>query len=113
MAEEKQMAETFYTISLQVATLLNGRILRVETMPYMGVEDFTIKKANTKDAIFTPIYSKTKMIKLGKDNYFMGTRFEGLAELQENMEYIYEAIHTGALVVTSISVNASNADWRK
>ena len=110
--DNEKKDNTVYTIKLGILTILNGKVYKNETLPYLGIENMTIKKGNTKDTTFTPIYPDVKVVRMGKNEWTTGLRMEGLSQLQENLDFIYEAIHTGVLNVASIIIEADNPEWK-
>jgi hypothetical protein len=105
------MDKTKYTIMLDVATVIQGKVISTKSCPYMGNETMPVNPNVTREKTDRPIYPTIKVVSLGKETWTKALTINGVRELQEHLDIIFEAIHNDALVVTGITIEASNKDW--
>ena len=105
------MDKTKYTIMLDVANVIQGRVLSTKTFPYMGNEILPINPQVTRETMDRPIYPTIRVVSLGREQWTKALVLNGVRELQEHLDIIFEAVNSGAIVLTSITIEASNKDW--
>ena len=109
--EKEKKDNTFYTIRVQMA-VKNGRfIYGIKELVYLGMEkgDFTKDETNTR---VSHSISPTIHVNFSKNSWGTPLRIRGIRELQEHLDVILEGCYNGAYVITSLSVDATNDDWK-
>lgn len=109
---EKRPDRTTYMLYIDVATISDGVIDKVETLPYVGTRDAVIKENIEGGFLHTPVYPNVKSIRLGKERWATPLQIKGVRALQEHLDIIFECIYNGSLTITSIRMDATNKDWR-
>ena len=112
MNREQKQDNTICKIILDVATVVNGKVLKTDTRPYLGENENKINPNVTRDKIESPIHPTVKTIELATERWTKPLSITGVRELQRHLDIIIEAIYNGAIDVSTITIELLNEDWK-